>query len=146
MSRGELDSQTSQGESKARIMKKVRNFFKKPLDKWHKVCYNKYVKRGEQRVNNCEADRYQWRQRKNRKPTKLLRNFLLFEKVANFSKTLLTNATKCAIIKAQREGEQPKEREAHESEIRLFRQRLSTARSPQVAVYKCEPKPQLGTE
>ena len=46
MSGGELGSQTSQGESKARIMKKVRNFFKKPLDKQHKVCYNKYVKRG----------------------------------------------------------------------------------------------------
>lgn len=29
--KGEPGSQTSQGESKARIMKKVRNFFRKPL-------------------------------------------------------------------------------------------------------------------
>lgn len=99
MSRGELDSQTSQGESKARIMKKVANFFRKPLDKQHEVCYNKYVKRGEQRVDDCEADRYQWYQRKNRKPTRLSRNFLLLKKVANFFKTLLTNLLDYDIIK-----------------------------------------------
>ena len=56
----------------------------------------------------------------NRETPIVVTSYPLFEKVANFSKTLLTNATKCAIIKAQRERESnPKKREAHESHIRL---------------------------
>ena len=56
-------------------------------------------------------------------------------------KFLLTNPTKCAIIKAQREREQKLRRgKPHERRVRLPPQTLDRTESC-CAVYKCEPAP-----
>ena len=46
----------------------------------------------------------------------------------NFFKNPLTNLTKCAIIKTQREGKQPERKGSPREQVRLSRQRLSLAR------------------
>lgn len=63
------------------------------------------------------------------------------EKVRNFSKNLLTNTSKCDIIKTLREGKQPERKGSPREQVRLSRQRLSLARSLCCASNKCEPNP-----